>query len=203
MQQQCFIDLLSNPQQLGSITAGAGSGFNDYDQGIDLDASGNVYAVGQTFGALGEANGGSNDGFIFKLDSNGTLQWIKQYGSVTVGAGASETDYFFSVDAGSDNNIYVAGSSAGDFAETNANFGSADIIVLKLDSSGNTVFTKQLGNITLGSAAAGGEGPSTNGIMVESNNGIYVTGSTNGDLFETNAGLNDLFIFKMDKNGAF
>lgn len=189
--------------QLGSVTAGAGAGFNDYDQGIDLDASGNVYAVGQTSGAVGEANGGSSDGFIFKLDSNGTLQWIRQYGSVTVGAGASEADVFFSVDVGSDNNIYVAGSTAGDFAETNANFGSTDIIVLKMDSSGNTIFAKQLGNITLGSAAAGSDRPPTNGLMVDNSNEIYVTGNTNGNLFETNAGLNDIFLFKMDKNGAF
>lgn len=189
--------------QLGSVTGGAGSGFNDYDDGIDVDASGNIYAVGQTFSALGEANAGANDGFIFKLNASGALQWIKQFGNVTVGAGASLADEFFAVKVGSDNNVHIVGRTTGDFAETNANPGTMDVIVLKMDPLGNTIFAKQLGNVTIGPAAAGADQSSQNGLVVDSSNHFYIAGATNGDLFETNAGSNDIFIFKLNENGDF
>lgn len=189
--------------QLGSVTGGAGSGMNDYDDGIALDASGNVYAVGQTFGSLGEANAGSNDGFVFKLDSSGALQWIKQYGNVTVGAGASASDEFYSVAVGADNNVYISGQTKGNFAETNGGSGNMDVIVLKLDPFANDIFIKQLGNVTLGAAAAGIDTASQRGLVVDGRNRIYVTGSTTGNLFETNSGLNDIFLFKLNENGEF
>ena len=69
--------------QLGDTTLGFTGGDNsEYDAcvSIALDDSGNSYCAGSTSGALGEANGGSSDAFVMKLNSSGTLQWVRQLG---------------------------------------------------------------------------------------------------------------------------
>ena len=71
-------------KQLGAVTTAAGSNAdNDYCNGVAIDSADNVYCTGGTYGAMGETNGGNTDAFVMKLNSSGTLQWVKQLGAIT------------------------------------------------------------------------------------------------------------------------
>ena len=41
-------------------------------------------------GAIGEANGGSKDAFVMKLNSSGDLQWVTQLGGTTTASGGRQ-----------------------------------------------------------------------------------------------------------------
>jgi len=60
-------------------------------QAITVDSSNNIFCTGYTTGSLGEANGGSWDVFVMKLNVSGALQWVRQLGAVTVASGGSNT----------------------------------------------------------------------------------------------------------------
>ena len=61
--------------QLGAVTTttGGDNSGSERCRGVSVDSSGNVYCAGYTGGALGEANAGSNDVFVMKLNSSGDL----------------------------------------------------------------------------------------------------------------------------------
>ncbi|HEY9660500.1 MAG TPA: SBBP repeat-containing protein, partial [Allocoleopsis sp.] len=55
-----------------------------YDEARDIaiDQNGNIYITGATQGTLaGQSSAGDTDGFLAKYDTNGILQWTKQFGS--------------------------------------------------------------------------------------------------------------------------
>ncbi len=58
-----------------------GTSGSDLGYGIAVDASGNIYIAGETEGDLGGPNQGLLDAFIVACDSDGTLQWIRQFGT--------------------------------------------------------------------------------------------------------------------------
>ncbi len=116
-------------QQFGSIN-------EDFGEAIALDNSGNIVTAGNTSGSLAALNKGSTDIFITKHSENSLLLWSKQYGSVG-------DDYVTDIISDADGNLYLSGYSYGDF-EGNNN-GSADFILLKLNSSGEILWKKQMG----------------------------------------------------------
>ena len=100
--------------------------------------------------AMGEANGGGTDAFIMKLNSSGTLQWVKQLGAVTTASGGSNagTDYCHGVAVDSSGNIYCAGATNGAMGEANGGGGNYDAFIMKLNSSGTLQWVTQLGAVT-------------------------------------------------------
>ena len=92
----------------------------------------------------------------------------------------------------SSSNIYVTGYTGGGL-DTNSNLGSDDIILVKYNSSGTKLWTKQLGT----SSADEGRG-----VMVDSSGNIYVTGLTQGALYGTNLGSYDIFLVKYNSSGT-
>jgi hypothetical protein len=86
-------------------------GGSDWDEGhgIAADGSGNVYVVGLSYATWGSPldpfAGGSSDGFVAKLASNGALQWHTFLGG-------SKYDWATGVILDSEGNAYVAGTSA-------------------------------------------------------------------------------------------
>ena len=71
--------------QLGGTTIANGGDNSGYERclSVAVDDSGSVYCAGYTSGAMGEANGGSSDAFIMKLNSSGDLEWVTQLGGTT------------------------------------------------------------------------------------------------------------------------
>jgi len=104
---------------------------------VAADAEGSLYVTGSTTGSFdGSANAGSLDIFVSKIDRAGNLVWTKQFGTP-----APENGLNLLVDAA--RNIYVGGSSAGDFAGPQS--GGGDAVLLKLSGAGELVWKKQFG----------------------------------------------------------
>ena len=121
---------------------GINSGF-DYGRAVAVDGSGNVYVAGQsaaTWGSPLRAYGGGDDGFVVKLDSNGSLIW-----NTFLGGGLDDEVFALTVDA--NRNVYVAGGSNGGWGPSaNPYSGYYDAFVAKLDSSGSLVWNSFLGS---------------------------------------------------------
>jgi hypothetical protein len=171
-------------KQLGVV------GAYTYANGVATDLDGNVYVTGYTNGGLdGNTLAGKYDFFLTKYDSSGNRAFTKQLGV----AGPTNT-YATGVAADSGGNVYVTGYTNGGL-DGNTLAGKYDFFLTKYDSSGNRVFTKQLG-------VAGPTNTYATGVAVDSGGNVYVTGSTNGGLDgNTLAGKYDLFLIKYDSSG--
>lgn len=179
---------------------------------LALDSLGNIYAVGSFEGMVDFDPGsnvfnlisaGQNDIYIVKLNDSGNMQWAHRMG----GGG---DDYAQSVTTDANANVYTTGSFGGmtDFdpgpaVQNLTPTGSSDIFIQKLNTSGDYVWTKQMGgNIT----------SSAYGITYGSYGSIYTTGRFHGfGDFDTGLGTyslssdgpDDVFIHKLDTAGKF
>lgn len=85
-----------------------GSSTQDIAFDVAVDTSGNVYVVGMTDGTLGAANLGTYDVFVTKLSAGFERDWTQQFGSAA-------QDFGYGVAADLHGNVYVVGSTLGDF----------------------------------------------------------------------------------------
>jgi hypothetical protein len=181
-------------QRIGDIGVDVG-----YD--IGLDATGNIYVVGNfsntvTFGTLPAiTSAGSEDVFIVKYNSSGTALWLQK-------GGGSSIDYGEAIAVEADGTVYVTGSFSG-----TATFGVTSLTWS--GSSGSDVFLLSCSN---GSSSglfnwaikAGGTGVDhAKGIAVDGNKNVYITGYfQNTATFSTlppitsEGGVYDIFIAK-------
>jgi hypothetical protein len=151
---------------------------DDYGVGIGVDATGNSYLVGYTYGNIGgEAIAWMADAFVAMYDTAGELQWVRQFGT-----GAS--DYGHGVVVDGTGVVYVAGATLG--AVGAASYGDMDAFVAAFDGSGTPIGIRQLGT----TASDGG-----NGLAMDTNGRLYLTGTTLGTFAgETSFGLEDGFL---------
>ena len=164
-----------------------GSSSNDRANAIASDTNGNIYLAGYSEGSMPSNNNlGKTDIFITKFDSKGNLLWTKQIGTPSV-------DVAHGISIDENNNIYVVGRTDGSI-NGYKNKGSYDIVVVKLNKDGEQIWIQQYGTNGLDSA---------NAVSSSDLDNIYLTGFTSGS-FErnTNMGLNDIFISKLDKSGS-
>ena len=161
-------------QQLGSP-----AGDESFD--VAADSNGNVYITGRTLGDLGGTNQGSNDAFIAKYDTDGTLQWTQQLGS-------SAFDYGYSAVTDSIGDVYITGWTNGDLGGTNQ--GSNDAFLAKYDGDGTLLWTEQLGSSTTEFSF---------GIAADSSDNLYISGRTWGDLGGENQGITDAWVAKFSQ----
>lgn len=148
---------------------------------VTMDSSGNIYAAGQTYGALsGQANLGGSDAFLGKYDSSSNDIWTRQFGS-----SAHDTAYSVAVD--SSGYVYVAGKTDGALPGY-ATLGSTDAFLKKYDSTGNEVWTHLFGTSQDDEASS---------IYVDSPGNIYVAGNTTGAFpGQVNSGSRDAFLIR-------
>ncbi|MEO6304373.1 MAG: T9SS type A sorting domain-containing protein, partial [Bacteroidia bacterium] len=209
---------ISKLDPLGDLiwTKTSGGLSTDAVMNLVLDASSNVYSIGNFSGTvdfdpssavttLTSNTSGSSDIFISKFDSNGNFKWAKNFGGTSI-----NLPYSIAID--NDQNVYSTGFYIGvtDFDPANSNaiygtYGNCDAFLLKLDSTGNYVWVKHFG----------GNGVSAFGkcLVTDASNNIYLTGYHNGtsDLDPsptssyslTSAGGADLFITKLNSSGNF
>ncbi|WP_168205166.1 SBBP repeat-containing protein [Bythopirellula goksoeyrii] len=162
-----------------------GSSESDYAYGVSADALGNVYVSGDTFGDLGGINAGDTDAYVIMYDAAGNLQWTRQLGT-------TEADLGHGVSADGAGNVFLAGSTQGDLARTNAgSFG--DGFVSKFDINGTELWTEQFGT----SASEAVFSASADAL-----GNVYVGGNTAGSLAAPNAGSIDTFVSKFDSTGT-
>ncbi|MBN1369055.1 MAG: hypothetical protein JW954_02315 [Dehalococcoidaceae bacterium] len=138
-----------------------GTAGSDYVNSITVDASG-IYAAGITFGSFdGYTNQGRADAFLVKFDFAGNRLWERQFGT-------AGSEFAWSV-ACHDEDIYVIGYTAGEFAGTSGANGY-DVYVAVFDTAGNYQGTRQTGTSSDDYAKGITAGPS----------GVFITGSTLG-----------------------
>jgi hypothetical protein len=189
---------------------GGASGSAAYS--IAVNNSGDIYIGGIFYGTADFDPGagvtsltsaGNSDAFIAKLDSSGNFLWARSYGNTS-------SDEIFSIGVDGAGNVYSTGYfrntvdfNPGAATVSIASAGSADIVLWKLDSSGNYVWAKTVG----GALNEYGQA-----IEVDSSGNVYVTGNFYetvdfdpgvGTTNLTSVGSTDAYIAKLDASGNF
>jgi hypothetical protein len=156
---------------------------------IALDSSQNVYVTGFTRGAIdGQVYHGSNDFFITKYNTSGTLQWTVEDGAVNFGG------YAYGIGVDSSANVYVAGTAGAALDGVS----SGSFFITKYNTTGTRQWTIEDGNPVA----------SAYGIAVDSSGNVYVTGNNFEFLNVTQLdglpgiGSTDLFITKYNTSGT-
>ena len=164
-----------------------GTSSQDEGMGVTTDSSGNIYVTGYTKGDLdGNTSSGNRDIFLVKYNSSGAKQWTKQLGTSTFERGDKVT-------TDSSGNIYVTGYTDGDL-DGNTSSGGSDIFLIKFNSSGTKIWTKQLGTSKDEEAFE---------VTIDSSGNIYISGYTEGGLDgNTNSGRSDIFLVKYNSSGT-
>ncbi len=190
---------------------------SDTGQAIAVDSSDNVYITGQSQGTWNGPNGqlplnafaGSQNIFVLKLNSSGQYLWHTFYGS-----GVGDEGQGIAVDG--NGNIYVAGYSIAAWngpsgqIPLNAFTGGSDTsnsFVLSLNSSGTYQWHTFYGS---------GDDDAGQGIAVDSNANVYVTGYSAGpwngpsgqapiNAFNDNnsSGILNIFVLSLNSSGAY
>lgn len=123
---------------------------------IATDGNNNIAFVGDG----GITTTGTSDGYVTKLDANGTELWAK-----AVGAG-SETTALLAVAFDSNGDVICAGYS------TEPGYGNNDGVLLKLDGNdGSIVWQREIG---------GSGNDRLNGLHIDSSDNIYASGYDDG-----------------------
>ncbi len=167
-------------QQLGMLEDGS-----EFDENYSnaVDQNGNVYSTGFTTSDLASPNAGLYDVWLTKHDTNGQLEWIRQFGT-------EDYEWAWGVDTDSQDDIYLGGYTLGNLGGTNA--GSFDAWLAKYDKQGNQLWTQQFG--TPGD-------DEVFSLKIDSNDNIFLAGYTDDSLGGTNSGSYDAWVAKYDSNG--
>jgi hypothetical protein len=191
---------------------------NETPYSIEIDSNNSIIISGgfqatvdfdPGVGIANHISPGGTTMFILKLDSNTDFLWAKSINAPTVGPFSSIT-VGHDIDTDSNNNVYITGrySRNTDFdpgmgvTELLSN-GQAQSFILKLDSNGDFIWAKSIGNNGLNPAQ--GEG-----IAIDNSGNIYATGRFTGTTdFDpgvgvtnlTSQGNDDIYITKLDTNG--
>lgn len=175
---------------------------NDRMTGVEING-GNLAITGTTFssGVATNAFGGLSDGWVgvYTLNANpasNALNWARYLGGSAIDQGKS-------IAWSGAELVFAGNSSSSDYPVANAfqtvNAGSRDVVLTKLDNSGNTIWSTYYG----GSAS-----DIPNQVIADATGNIYVTGQTGSADFpilnevQTDQGGNDAFVIGLDANGV-
>lgn len=159
---------------------------NNEQQGcksIAVDPNDNVYCAGFTEGDLESAHGNdsTNDAFILKLNANGSVAWLKQYGIDVY------HDKCLSV-AVDDTYVYCSGYKNG----LSLDMGKPWIMKAS-QSTGDLVWER---TITAGIG-------NCNGVTVDNSGNVYCGGSTAGEISNENqGGSDDVVVVKVTSDNS-
>lgn len=153
--------------------------------------NGSLYASGYTIGGVfeGQTAVGNSDMFVAKLNiDTGAVIWLKMFGQPSTQMATAE----LVVD--SSENVYVTGYGNMSF-DSYTVLGNMPSFVMKLDSSGNRLWTSYLDENGMFFQASG--------IGLDNNGNVYIGGSAIGASFDGQAAVGNLdgFIAKFDSNG--
>lgn len=138
-----------------------------------------IFVSGHTTGDLGASSAGLLDPFLVRLNSDGDIRWIRQFGSP-----ADDNSFAMTVHEGG---IVMAGTARGALpGEVHA--GDGDFYVRKYDPDGDVVFTLQWGTADLNALTA----------IASDGRELYVAGATAGALPDkTSAGAQDAVVVRI------
>jgi Beta-propeller repeat len=175
-----------------------GSPGEDTAVAIARDHQGHLYITGQIGGDLDPNDDqvflegeGEDDVFLMKLDEDGELQWLRQFGTTADDAG-------FGVALDTSGEPYVVGYTLGDMDGDGpgVHAGLDDIFMTAFDKDGNQLWLTQIG---------APEADVAYGMALDPSGGIYLTGFSEGDLDgagpQSHAGAMDIVAVKLNKDG--
>lgn len=129
----------------------------------DIVAGEFIYISGNTSGTFaGQTNYGSSDAFVIKYNPSGELLWVNEFGTNQTETGPGI--------ASDESGVYITGNTTGTFPGQ-VPFGSTDVYIRKLNTSGNEVWTRQLGTAGVDRIA--------DGIALDAS-AVYIAGTTLG-----------------------
>lgn len=188
-----------------------GTSGTDSCTGAGVDKYGNIYCGGATTQALANPpdlrtnNGavrvdGMNDldAFVTKIDPNGNILWIRQFGS-------TGHDSCNNLAVSPEGNAYC-GSKTDDLIGTTysgvlENIGSTteDAFVSKINSEGEIQWIRQLGNYNTNFNREGAD--SCAGVTVDHEENVYCVGTTSSSIGDTFGSGPDVLMWALNKNG--
>ncbi len=181
---------------------------DEFFRNIALHASGDVIAVGDTFGEVVATEGvNGSDAYVSRLSSlDGTVRWTTQLGQTTLltlarpAAAGIGNEFATEVTIGRDGVISVVGFTTSDLGETNAGSPSGnDLYLWRLNSSGTSLSLKQFG-ATSAPYASGEERVS--GLTVDEKGDLFWAGGTSSDFADLYTGTGeDAFVMKTTNMG--
>lgn len=155
-------------------------------------ADGGFLLCGET-GSLGgnvSKNAGGLDGWIIRTEADGRLRWEKTYGG-------KNNDVIVAAVQVSDGYVLVGSSDSND-GDIPGNKGKMDLLVIKIDEGGNTIWRRNLGGTSFD------EG---HGIAAAPDGRLYIAGTTfsnDGDVAAANVrhhGGGDVWLLCLDRYG--
>lgn len=188
--------------------ATGGVNSNDYGYSVEVDAS-NIYIGGAFSPITGNSSTigsavtslGSQDVFIAKYNNAQAFQWVRTGGSAN-----SSADYFLNMDIDASSNIYFCGGYYGSTMQIGTanlpNSGQNDAFIAKYNSSGTFQWASSLGST---------QSEMANGVAVDGNNNIYLTGYFSGTVVTvgtytltntTPGSTQDMFVVKYNPTGT-
>ena len=211
----CIGDSVTLSISYGPFITYLGGSDRDEIREIVTDDLGNIYVYGVTWSAdFPTTNGayqsnlnGITDLFLSKFSPSGELLW-----STLIGGSGQENGTYNEKSMTIDNNgdIYIGGgSSSNDYPTTpgafqNTYLGGTDAVLSKFNSSGSLIWSTYYG---------GSNGESINGITINENNDVIITGYTYSINLPVTPGVyqtagpnnpsnnNDMFTVKFDESG--
>jgi protein involved in ribonucleotide reduction len=166
-----------------------GGASDDYVHFIQATPDGGYLLAGETTSSDGDVIGahGNRDAFIIKVDANGNKQWSKPFGG-------SGNDYAKSITTTTDGGYVFVGHTDSNNEEFITNKGKVDFWVVKIDGSGNKIWSKTFG---------GTENDNARSIVAQLDGTLIVAGTTtsnNGDIKNTYGG-SDVLVIKLSGEG--
>ncbi len=162
----------------------------DVIESLVINPDGSIILTGysnSTDGDVGNNKGGF-DAVALKLDSNGNLDWINNYGG-------SDDDFSKAIVLHTNGELFLAGNSSSSETNFGATYGRNDYCLIKIDPEGNQIWQKQYG----------GSKDDVLADAVLSNNGsIVLAGSSksNDHDLNNNMGTFDAWLLNVDANGS-
>jgi len=196
----------------GSLVWATYYGGSNQDAGVGVasDASGTIYMAGYTSSTSGIATpgayqtsfaGGTEDAFLAKFSSTGSLLWSTYYGG-------NGDDLGYKTASDGTGNVYITGntSSLSSIATPGAyqatyGGGSADGFLAKFNSTGSLLWATYYG---------GSGGDDAAGVATDGSGNVCITGGAGsssaiaspGAYQATYGGMSDAYIAKFDSSGA-
>ncbi len=184
----------------GPCVATLGGPTYDYGREIVLDGAGNMFIVGTftgtaSFGTTSLTSKGDQDVFVAKLDSSCKVVWA-------VGLGGPGVELGNGIARDGSGNLYIAGGFEQSLAcggKTLTAQGKTDVLLAKLDGSGNVLWCL---------AAGGTDMDHGQDVQLDAQGNPYLLGgfrasASFGSAALTSKGHYDLFLAKLDPTGAF
>ncbi|MEA3446288.1 MAG: hypothetical protein U9R19_16335, partial [Bacteroidota bacterium] len=190
-----------------------GGGDAEHPSSMVLDTVGNIYITGDFFGNTDFDPGpgvlvlpwnGWFEIFISKFDNSGNIVWAKSMGG-------TDADQGLSIDVDVAGNVFFAGYFSSDTVDFDPGpnvfnlvlNGPENVFVSKFDATGNFVWAKNMGNVSMSPGIS---------LQLDNDANIYNVGAfqdtldfdfCNGTYSLISNGGNDIFVSKLDSSGNF